>query len=153
MQRSAVTAARPLRRLLVATDFSSGAAAALSRLPHLALAPRAEITILHVLADMVSSALRERELAEAERRLRWETARLLRELRALGRKEVRVRTAVAQGRPHLEILRQSGSMDLLVVGRHGRRPFPDLLVGSTAERVIAGGAAGTVGIPPTDSGR
>jgi nucleotide-binding universal stress UspA family protein len=136
MHRTPVTAARPLRRLLVASDFSSGAAAPLSRVPYLALAPRAEITILHVLPAPLSSALRERELAEAERRLRWEAARLLRALRAAGRKQVRLRTAVAQGQPHLEILRRSGSMDLVVIGRHGRRPFPDLLVGSTAERVI-----------------
>jgi nucleotide-binding universal stress UspA family protein len=37
------------------------------------------------------------------------------------------------------MLRRSGSMDLLVVGRHGRRPFRELLIGSTAQRVLQQG--------------
>jgi nucleotide-binding universal stress UspA family protein len=139
MRRSPGPVARPLRRLLVGTDFSSGAAATLSRLPYLPLAARAEITIFHVLPAQLSSALRDREAAEAERRLGWEATHLRRELRAAGVKEVRVTTALAQGQPHLEILRRSASADLVVIGRHGRRPFPDLLVGSTAERVIRKG--------------
>ena len=142
MRRSSAPAARPLRRLLVGTDFSSGARAALSRLPHLPLAPRAEITILHVLPFLpaqLSSALRAGELAEAERRLRQEATRLRRGLAAADRRGVRVRTALAQGQPHVEIRRRSSSMDLVVVGRHGHRPFRDLLVGSTAERVIQKG--------------
>ena len=139
MHRSAAPAARPLRRLLVGTDFSAGAAAALGRIRYLPLASRAQVTILHVLPARLAAALRARESAEAERRLRQEATRLGRELRAAGLKEVRVRTALAQGSSHAEILRRSGSTDLVVVGRHGHRPFPGLLVGSTAERVIRKG--------------
>jgi len=142
VRRSSTPAARPLRRLLLGTDFSSGAAAALSRLPLLPLAPRAEITILHVLPILsveLSSALRGGEIVEAERRLRQEATRLRRGLAAAGRRGVRVRTALAQGQPHVEILSRSSPMDLVVVGRHGRRPFRDLLVGSTAERIIQKG--------------
>jgi nucleotide-binding universal stress UspA family protein len=38
-------------------------------------------------------------------------------------------------------MRRSGPMDLVVVGRHGRRPFRDLLLGSTAQRVLQHGQA------------
>ncbi len=139
MRRTSTPAA--LRHLLVGTDFSPGAAAALSRLRHLPLAPRAEITILHALPAQLSSALRAREVAEAERRLDWEAARLVRGLRAAGKKEVRVRTSLAQGPAPREIMRRSSPMDLVVLGRHGHRPFRELLVGSTAQRVLQHGPA------------
>lgn len=139
MRRAAPPIARTLRRVLVATDFSAGAGTALSRLRYLPLAPRAEITFLHVLPTTLGPALRAREAAEAERRLRAAATQLGRELRAAGMKQIRVRTALAHGRPYVEILRRAGSTDLVVVGRHGHRPFPGLLVGSTAERIVRNG--------------
>ena len=136
MPRSTPSAPPALRHVLVGTDFSPGASAALSRVAHLPLAPRAEITILHVLPGWLNPAVQARQLGEAERRLRQEALRLQRALRAGGRKEVRVRTVLGQGEAHAEIVRRSASADLVVVGRHGRRSFRDLLVGSTAERAV-----------------
>jgi nucleotide-binding universal stress UspA family protein len=125
-----------IRRLLVGTDFSPGAAGALTRVPLLPLVPRAEITLLHVMPAWLNPALRGREVRNAEERLRRAATLLLRGLEAAGRDEVRVRTLLAQGEAYAEILRRSGRADIVVVGRHGRRSFRDLLVGSTAERVV-----------------
>ncbi len=158
MRHSSAPAA--LRRLLAGTDFSPGAAAALSRLPHLPLAPRAEITILHTLPAQLSSALRAREVAEAERRLRGEAARLVRGLRAAGKKEVRVRTTLAQGHAPQEITAPLGPHG---PGRGGppwdaALPGPPGRVDSPTRPPVrgcrdpAGGAAGAVGVPAAAGG-
>lgn len=136
MPRTTPPPESPIRRLLVGTDFSPGAAGALTRVPLLPLAPRAEITLLHVMPAWLNPALQGREVGKAEDRLRRAAARLLRGLEAAGHDGVRVRTMLAQGESHAEILRRSTQADLVVVGRHGRRSFRDLLVGSTAERVV-----------------
>jgi nucleotide-binding universal stress UspA family protein len=124
------------RRLLVGTDFSAGAAGALTRIPFLPLAPRAEISLLHVMPGWINPALHGREVRKAEDRLHRAAARLVRGLEAAGHDGVRVGTMLTQGEPHTEILRRSARADLVVVGRHGRRSFRDLLDGSTAERVV-----------------
>jgi nucleotide-binding universal stress UspA family protein len=84
----------------------------------------------------MNRAIHTRECGQAERRLHREATRLLRALRSAGCQEARVRTVLAQGDPHEEILRRAAAADLVIVGRHGRRSFRDLLVGSTAERVV-----------------
>jgi nucleotide-binding universal stress UspA family protein len=122
--------------LLVGTDFSPGAAGVLTRVPRLPLAPRAEVTVLHVMPAWLNPAVHGRQVRQAEGRLRRAGTRLLRGLATAGLGEVRVRTLLAQGEPWAEILGRSAGADLVVVGRHGRRSFRDLLVGSTAERVV-----------------
>ena len=144
MPRSTRSASPAVRRVLVGSDFSPGASAALSRVSHLPLAPSAEITILHVRPGWLHPAVRTRQLGQAEHRLRQEALHLLRALRATGRQEVRVRTVLSQGEAWAEILRRSASADLVVVGRHGRRSFHDLLVGSTAEQVVRRAAVPTL---------
>jgi nucleotide-binding universal stress UspA family protein len=124
--------------LLVATDFTRGAAAALERAALLPLGPRARITLLHVLPHL-RPTLRAAERAEAKRRLAFEAAALLRGLRLRGHRGVRVVTAVATGDPFAEIVRRARGADLILLGRHGTRRFRDLLLGSTAERVIRAG--------------
>ena len=137
-------AAPPIRRLLVGTDFSPGAAVALTRVPFLHLAPRAEITLLHVLPGRPNSAPRGGDLLEAEDRLRRAAAGLHSGLVAAGHPDVRIQTMLAQGEPHAEILRRSARAELVVVGRPGRHSVRDVLVGSTAERVVRHGIVPTL---------
>lgn len=164
--------APPLRRLLVGTDFSPGATRALTRVPHLPLGTGATVTLMHVLPAWMNRAVHARDFGRVERRLRGEATRLLRALREAGRKQLRVATVLVQGNAPAEILRRSAAADLVLVGRHGRRSFRDLLVGSTAERVVqratvptlvvarrartplpsAAGGAGPVGRITTDTG-
>jgi len=87
----------------------------------------------------MSPALRAREQAEARQRLTLEAAGLLKALRAKGHPDARVVTALATGEPFAEILQRARRAELVVLGRHGARRFRDLLLGSTAERVIRAG--------------
>jgi nucleotide-binding universal stress UspA family protein len=129
---------RPLRRVLAGIDFSSGSDAVLSRIGNLPLAPGAAITLLHVLPTINGKGVA-RLRHETERRLRTEAAALVRSLATAGMPRAKVRPLLARGRPHEEIRRRSASADLIVLGRYGQRSFRDLLLGSTAERVLQGG--------------
>jgi len=48
---------------------------------------------------------------------------------------------VLSGEAFVEIIRRSRSLgaELIVIGRHGRRPVRDMFIGTTAERVIRKG--------------
>jgi nucleotide-binding universal stress UspA family protein len=126
-----------LGNVLVATDFSPGGARAVARAARLPIAPGSAISIVHVLpgaADAKTEAATRRALAQAANATR--TA-----LREAGRTDVDVFTHVARGKPFVEIIGHARDAQayLIVVGRHGQRPFRDLLIGSTAERVIRKG--------------
>lgn len=133
------TTLNPLGRVLVATDFSPGAEQALRRAALLPLARGAVLTLLHVLAGNLGPALRGRERTEAQYRLGQDAKRLTRSLRRRRAEGPVVRTVVAEGEPFVEIIGCEERAELLVLGRHGRRRFRDLVLGSTAERVIRGG--------------
>jgi nucleotide-binding universal stress UspA family protein len=114
---------RPLTRLLVATDFTPGAGAALARAARLPLGPRSRVTLLHVLTP-VSPALRGREQAAARQRLAMEAAGLLKALRA---NELRA--------------------DLIAAGSHRRRPVVGRLIGIVAEGVVRRASGDALVVP------
>ncbi len=62
---------------------------------------------------------------------------ILTEFSALGR-EMGAKVSVVQttGIPYREISAQADSEDLILVGRHGRRPIKGVLIGSNAEKVV-----------------
>jgi nucleotide-binding universal stress UspA family protein len=95
-----------------------------------------EISLLHMMPAWINPALHRGEVRKTEDRLRRAAARLHRGLEAAGHDKARVRTILARGESYREILRRSARADLVVLGRHGRRSFSDLLVGSTVERVV-----------------
>jgi nucleotide-binding universal stress UspA family protein len=131
----------PFEHLIVATDFSAGAGGALARAARLPLAERGRITVVHVLSDRIPGKTR----AEAEKlaRRRIDDARkgIARTLAARGRRDVEVSSDLCHGQPYVEIIRHARALgaDLIVLGRHGRRPVRDMFIGSTAERVIRSG--------------
>lgn len=131
---------RPLRRVLVPTDFSAGAAAALDRVAFLPIDPNGVITLLHVLPKGLRPPLRRQEESEARRRLALEAAGLAKAIRGGVRRTVRVATAVSAGDPVAEIVRRGRRAELTVLGRHGHRRFRDLMLGTIAERVFRHGA-------------
>ncbi len=121
------------RRVLIATDFSLGATAALRRAARLPLQRGSLATIVHVAPRGPQSPP---GTAREARRLLSEAARsLTTRLRGTG---VTVRTSLVRGRPADGIVRAArrARAELIVVGRHGRRSFAELLLGSTAERVV-----------------
>lgn len=129
-------ASEPIGTVLVPTDFSSGADLAFRRALMLPLASDARIHIVHVLPPDVPAQVRDKVTEDAMERLE-KLAGQVRESAAGSD----VTTDVMSGEPFVEIIRRSRSIsaDLIVIGRHGRRPFKDLFIGTTAERVVRKG--------------
>jgi nucleotide-binding universal stress UspA family protein len=128
---------RPLGNVLVATDFSAGATRAVERAARLPISPGSALTVLHVLR----AGCEPDERAEAEEALANTVAIAAESIARDGRKDVDVCPRLVEGTPFVEIVRSArhGRNELLVIGRHGERGFRDLLLGSTAERVIRKG--------------
>lgn len=132
----------PLRCVLVTTDFSQGATLAIRRALRLPLAARAKVLLLHVgSADEAPATRRKPIAAEARRKLSQALATARRQAKSIGRADLEVRADLVSGQPFVEIIRRSRSTssDLIVIGRHGRHPIRDMLIGSTAERVVRKG--------------
>jgi nucleotide-binding universal stress UspA family protein len=138
-----------LRRILVATDFSEPAGAALKLAVCLAERTGAEIIVVHAIAHVASAVagtsfefhwrIPPAEIAKAERQLRRQAQEQLDEHVApflwLPRKP---RTEVAVGVPFVEIIRlaQKRGCDLVMAGTRGLSGVKRFLVGSTAERLV-----------------
>jgi nucleotide-binding universal stress UspA family protein len=125
---------RALVNVLVATDFSPGASHAVARAVRLPMAAGATITLLNVLP----SNPRPRVVGAARRALAQQASAARRAARGVGLQNVSVFTCVARGKPFVEVIGCARDLkaQLIVLGRHGRGTFRDLLLGSTAERVL-----------------
>jgi nucleotide-binding universal stress UspA family protein len=132
-----------IHRILVPTDFSSHAEAAL-RLAVLIGSPfRAEITLLHVDEFPVSSLgaleVQGEEIARFRGKERQEIEARLGVLRdALSDRPVTFRTQVREGRAYKVIVEESErqEFDLIVIATRGHTSLSTALIGSTAERVV-----------------
>jgi nucleotide-binding universal stress UspA family protein len=133
------SAREPLKNVFVATDFSSGSELALGRALALSRAPGARLHVVHVLPADLAAKVRSKAEAEARARLGQALSRARDTANALG--ELNLTSEVLRGQAFVEIIRCSRSIDadLLVLGRHGRRPVRDMFMGTTAERVIRKG--------------
>jgi nucleotide-binding universal stress UspA family protein len=130
------------KTILVTTDLSENANAAIPYAVALARAFGAKIRLLLVLEDNlyipVDSAMLPpvqwmiHEHTEMEERL----AKLAKELSA--REGLAVETVVLHGQPHTEIIKQAQDhqADCIVMATHGRTGFSHLAFGSVAERVV-----------------
>jgi universal stress protein A len=142
-----------LQTILVPTDFSPQAAAALEFAVALAQRANAALHLVHV-DDFVSYALPVPGIAVAGGVLADLRAGLNERLTAL-RSEVLtagVRQAEAtllEGRPYMEIVRLAEALpaDLIVMGTHGRGGFSHLMLGSVAERVARAAPCPVIAVP------
>lgn len=133
-----------LKKILVATDFSAPSDSALAYGRELARSFGASLTVLHVVEDLSTHAVgpdggmladpaMQRELEAAAQQqvdaLLFDEDR--RELRASGR-------IVTSNMPFLAITNyaREASIDLIVIGTHGRGAVAHLFMGSVAERVV-----------------
>jgi nucleotide-binding universal stress UspA family protein len=128
---------RPLGNVLVATDFSAAGTYAVGRAARLPISPGSTLTVLHVLRPGCAPEDR----ADAEFALGYAASVAADSVARVGRKGVDVFPHLTEGTPFVEIIRGAryGRNELIVVGRHGERTFRELLLGSTAERVIRKG--------------
>ena len=148
-----------MKHILVATDFSDTAQAALAQGAKLAAVTGAKLTLLHViyvekinetllgldameyLTRVLSTPPEQAEYSPtmAVSRLR-ETAELKLDeaLQTLQAPLPKLATAIVEGRPSEEVLAFAAreSVDLIVVGTHGRGALGKALLGSVADHVI-----------------
>ncbi len=131
----------PIRKILVPTDFSRGAAAATEQALSLAQAFGASVTLFHVysvpayvfpdgstfIAGPEVAARIEREVVDALASAGHAAER---------QSGVPVLTRSAVGAPHEEIVRAAAEYDLVVMGTHGRTGLRHLFLGSVAEKVV-----------------
>ena len=133
-----------VNRILVPTDFSETADAALAYAKDLAAKLGASLHLVHVFSDPyavaacapevyapVPAEVRERALEEVRERL-FERLDANEEQRFRGSCGV-VRGLIA---PHIVEYAASQDIDLIVMGTHGRRGVAHLLLGSVAEHVV-----------------
>lgn len=137
----------PPKQIVCATDFSPAGDAAVRRAALASARYGARLAVVHVvpsslwddagqwLADLagVGSVDPEQARADARRQL----ARVVEE-NAAGAKAAGCTTDVRYGRPAPQIAaaaRELGA-DLLVVGAHGEHPVRDLMMGSTAQKLL-----------------
>jgi len=127
---------KPILSLLVATDFSDDAARAIQRGARLANKLTARLQLLHVMSGPSLQALRELfpNPAEAEAKIFADAQRMLDE--QADALEQNATTTVKVGKVLEEILAACDNTDLLVLGARGLNPLRDLLLGTTAERLL-----------------
>jgi nucleotide-binding universal stress UspA family protein len=129
-----------LRRILVPIDFSKYSQNALTYAVALAEKFDAELYLLHVVQNLAVffpdilavSAPSTEELNQSVRRA---LDRVIQESR-MG--NLKVHTEVRQGTPFYEIINyaQENTIDLIVMGTHGRTGLVHVLMGSVTEKVV-----------------
>lgn len=126
--------------LLIATDFSEGGRAAAARAARLAAQHGARLGLLHVMSGPALSALRElfdlaagadeKLIDDARDQLDGVARELAESHGVVATPELRVGHVVN------EILAAAAEAELLVLGAHGVNPLRDLILGTTAERLL-----------------
>lgn len=125
---------QPFLSVLVPMDFSEGSTAALDRALKLPFAPEARLEILHVLPSRIPGKVRAKVEAAARESLRRAMARA----RGSSDRGLDITSSIARGEAYVGIIHRARDIgaELIVVGRHGRRPLRDLFLGTTADGVI-----------------
>ncbi|MGN6110541.1 MAG: universal stress protein [Kofleriaceae bacterium] len=119
-----------MQHVVVPTDLSPGAELALARALALSLPPAATLHLLHV-------AREEKHRPGAQAAIGQIVSR------AVASRGLDVRVAIRVGAAHAEIVDYARGVeaDLIALGSHGRSTLRDLLIGTTAARVVRAGAA------------
>jgi nucleotide-binding universal stress UspA family protein len=132
-----------LKRILVPTDFSEGARHALTYGVSFAKEYEAELLLLHVVETVAApyaSDLFPVPMAEVFEEMSGYAKSELEKLvtDAKGRGAAAARFLVAQGKPSIEIMRvaREETVDMIVLGTHGKGVLDQALFGSTTERVV-----------------
>lgn len=131
-----------IRNVLVATDFSDSAAAALQCGRELARTCRARLHVMHVVDDIrwrsldmtpaLTASVQESLDATAESQMK---ALVTREDRTQLHAVEVVETGIAPAEALIEYARAT-AIDIIVVGTRGRSGIPRVLLGSVAERIV-----------------
>jgi len=129
-----------IQDILAATDFTGSGSKAVHRAARLAMEQRARLELLHIVHSPALESLRPLfpSPTDVEKRILQDARTQLEKLATAVAAETGVRpgTGVHLGHVVDGILAGSEAADLLVVGARGANPVRDLLIGSTAERLL-----------------
>jgi universal stress protein A len=135
---------KPIRNIVVATDFSSASRPAFRRAVEMAAANGAALWIAHVAPPPVPAIpdgyVVPRVYEEMDLAIRTDAQKRLRTLLSRARKSgLRARALLLKGVAHEALARAARAhrADLLVLGTHGRTGIARFFVGSVAARVVA----------------
>ncbi len=135
---------KPIKRILLPTDFSQNAAVALEMALHSARVFDAEIILLHVieLPSMTSKSAKKPVMLPT-RYYEAVKARIMREIKKTQetiqqRGDFCIKAEFVEGIPFEEIVRaaKSYNVDMIVMGTHGHAGIIRTAIGSTAEKVL-----------------
>jgi nucleotide-binding universal stress UspA family protein len=149
---------RPIRRILVPTDFGECSAPALRLAAFLAEQLHAELILLHVVQD-VTLALPDAvmptpvpgpDLAEMIESGKQGLANLIRSEHL---EHLHPQTEIRVGSPVAEIVAAAKDLhaDLLCIGTHGRTGLAHLILGSQAERILREAPCPVLTVKPSSS--
>ena len=137
--------ARPIRRILYATDYSKASARALDEAVSLAKQNNAELLVVHVIEPVTSYAAGEdfggAELyLKMEETTKQEAQRSMQKLMGkLQQAKVKAKSLLLKGPVDDQIVKaaKNRKANMIVIGTHGRTGLSKLLMGSVAGKVIS----------------
>ena len=143
----------PFGNILVASDFEEDAGWALDRALQLCRRDGASLGVFTVMPTQQAAGVAARAESEAGRQLALASSAAGSTLCGRGVDDGLLFVALARGAAYAQIADRAhhGRAELIVVGRHGERTFGELLIGSTAERVVRTGSTSVLVVagPPT----
>ena len=127
-----------ITRILVATDFSEPADAALDYALYLAQALGATVSLAHVFDDPFEAAYASEQYVPMPQAMREEILARVRDRLATraARGGGAMTSEILTGPAAKAIVDRARDADLIVMGTHGRHGMAHLLMGSVAERVV-----------------
>ena len=131
-----------IKNILVPTDFSKGFFHTLNYAVEIGKAMNAELHIIHVIEPIVFSAeivITKYGLDELPNELEIYSKKDLEKIaKTLEDKEVKFITKVLHGKPDEQILdyAKKEHIDMICISTHGHGNIENLLIGSTAEKVL-----------------
>jgi nucleotide-binding universal stress UspA family protein len=147
---------RPIKKILVPTDFSPHSDYALQYALMLAGAFKARILLIHVIEPLTYSVTDTLTVTNHFEALKTIANPLLENIRKrFQKKGLKVETNVLTGVPYREILNKGRQTqaDLIVMGTHGRTGMEHILLGSVAEKVVRLASCPVVTVRPVARAR
>ena len=130
---------RPIKKILVPTDFSPYSDYALQYASMMARAFKARILLIHVIEPLTYSVTDTLTVTNHFEALKTLAKPLLENIRKrFQKKGLRVEINLLTGVPYREILNKARQTkaDMIVMGTHGRTGMEHILLGSVAEKVV-----------------
>jgi nucleotide-binding universal stress UspA family protein len=142
---------RPIKTILVPTDFSDGSDKATQYAAMIARSLKARIVLVHAIQPYTYGMTETFNLVDHYTALKTIAGPMLDQARKrLVKQGVSVETDLLTGPAHGEILRKArrAKADLIVMGTHGRTGVEHFLLGSVAEKVVRMSACPVLTVPP-----